>query len=51
MRERMADEQKHQKVKTEQERMRDFLAKQMDEKKRRENMDKELNNEQAHMWK
>lgn len=31
--------------------MRDFLAKQMDEKKHRENLEKELNDEQAVMWK
>lgn len=31
--------------------MRNFLNKQMDEKKMRENMEKALNDEQAHMWK
>ena len=31
--------------------MRDFLAKQMEEKKSRENMEKALNDEQAVMWK
>ena len=31
--------------------MRRFLAKQMNEKKGRENMDKALNDEQAGMWK
>ena len=31
--------------------MRDFLARQMEEKKHRENMEKNLNSEQAHMWK
>lgn len=30
--------------------MRDFLSKQMQEKKNRENMEKALNNEQASMW-
>jgi len=50
LRERMADEQKMNKVKSEQQRMRDYLAKQMDEKKRREGMEKALNDEQATMW-
>jgi hypothetical protein len=31
--------------------MRDFLAKQMEEKKHREELEKALNNEQAVMWK
>jgi hypothetical protein len=31
--------------------MRDFLGKQMDEKKHRENLEKALNDEQAVMWK
>lgn len=30
--------------------MRDFLAKQMEEKKHRENLEKALNDEQATMW-
>jgi hypothetical protein len=51
MRDRMADERKFQKVKNEQSRMRDFLAKQMEEKKRRENLERNLNGEQASMWK
>lgn len=51
MRERMEDEKKYNRTKTEQQRMRDFLAKQMDEKKHRENLEKELNDEQAVMWK
>jgi hypothetical protein len=50
LRERMTDEQKMMKVKTEQQRMRDYLAKQMDEKKRRELSEKALNDEQAFMW-
>lgn len=51
LRERMEDERKYKKVKTEQERMRDFLGKQMEDKKRKEVMEKDLNDEQAHMWK
>ena len=51
MRERMEDERRFNKVKSEQQRMRDFLAKQMEEKKHRENMEKALNDEQAVMWK
>jgi len=31
--------------------MREFLGKQMDEKKHRENLEKALNDEQATMWK
>jgi len=50
IRERMADEQKMNKVKTEQQRMRDYLAKQMEEKRRREMSEKALNDEQAVMW-
>lgn len=50
LRERMADEQKMNKIKAEQQRMRDYLAKQMEEKKRREGMEKALNDEQATMW-
>jgi len=34
----------------EQENMRDFLARQMNEKKMRERIEKELNDEQAFMW-
>ena len=45
MRERMDDEKKFNKMKTEQQRMRDFLAKQMDEKKHRERLEKALNDE------
>ena len=51
MRERMEDERKYNKVKTEQQRMRNFLGKQMEEKKHRENLEKALNDEQATMWK
>jgi hypothetical protein len=51
MRERMEDEKRFNRVKTEQQRMRDFLAKQMEEKKHRENLEKALNDEQAVMWK
>lgn len=51
LRERMEDERKYKKVKTEQEKMRDFLNKQMEDKKRRETNEKNLNDEQAHMWK
>ena len=50
VRERMADEKKMSKVKTEQSRMRDYLAKQMQEKHSRETVEKKLNNEQANMW-
>lgn len=51
MRDRLEDERRFNKVKTEQQRMRDFLAKQMNEKKHRETMEKALNDEQAVMWK
>ena len=50
IRERMADEQKMNKLKAEQQRMRDYLAKQMEEKRRREVSEKSLNDEQATMW-
>jgi hypothetical protein len=50
LRERMADEQKMNKVKNEQQRMRDYLAKQMEDKRKRENEEKQLNDEQAVMW-
>ncbi len=50
MRERMEDERKYNAVKSEQGRMRDFLGKQMEEKKRKENLEKALNDEQASMW-
>ena len=51
MRERLEDEKKMKKLKDEQRRMREFLGKQMDEKKHRENLEKALNDEQATMWK
>lgn len=51
MRERLEDEKRMNKVKMEQQRMRDFLAKQMEEKKYREQLEKALNDEQAVMWK
>ena len=51
MRERLEDEKRMKKLKDEQRRMRDFLNKQMDEKKHRENLEKALNDEQASMWK
>jgi len=50
LRERHADESKMNKYKNEQQRMRDYLAKQMDEKRRREVTEKSLNDEQAVMW-
>lgn len=51
LRERMEDEKRFNKLKSEQARMRDFLGKQMNEKKHRENLEKALNDEQAYMWK
>ena len=51
MRDRLEDERRQNRVKSEQARMRDFLAKQMEEKKLREDMEKIMNNEQAYMWK
>lgn len=50
MRERMEDEKRFSRLKNDQRQMRDFLAKQMDEKKRREGQEKALNDEQATMW-
>ena len=50
LRDRMNDEQKMNKYKTEQQRMRDYLAKQMEEKRLRELQEKALNDEQANMW-
>ena len=50
LRERMADEAKNNKYKTEQHRMREYLAKQMEEKRLREIQEKALNDEQANMW-
>ncbi len=51
LRERMDDERRMRKLKEEQARMRDFLGKQMNEKKHREDLEKALNDEQASMWK
>lgn len=51
LRERMEDERRYKKTKNEQARMRDFLGKQMEDKKRREMTEKDLNDEQAQMWK
>ena len=45
MRERMEDEKKFKRMKNDQQQMRDFLAKQMEEKKHRETMEKMLNGE------
>lgn len=45
MRERMEDEKRFNRMKSEQERMRDFLGKQMNEKKHREHLEKALNDE------
>ena len=50
MRERLEDERRFNKVKQEQNQMRNFLAKQMEEKKHRERLEKALNDEQAVMW-
>jgi len=51
MRERLEDERRYKRTKDEQNRMREFLNKQMEDKKRREDMEKMLNDEQAKMWK
>jgi hypothetical protein len=45
LRDRMEDERRLQKLKNEQARMREFLNKQMEEKKHRENLEKALNDE------
>lgn len=45
LRERMQDEAKMNRIKQEQNRMRDYLAKQMEEKRRRELQEKALNDE------
>ena len=50
MRERMEEERRFKGVKDNQTDMRYFLAKQMGEKKQRENMERALNDEQAVMW-
>jgi hypothetical protein len=51
MRERMADMQRVEKKKYDQHAMKDFLFKQHNEKKMREQAEKALNDEQAVMWK
>lgn len=50
LRERMDDERRMKQMRDTQHQMRDFLYKQMDEKKNREQMEKALNDEQAVMW-
>lgn len=50
LRERVADERRAKKHKNDQHNMRDFLHKQMEEKKRKEGLEKALNDEQAAMW-
>ena len=47
MRERMEDEKRLKQLRDSQYEMRKFLFKQMDDKKSREHMEKELNDEQA----
>lgn len=47
---RRYDERAQRKLADEKQRMREFLAKQVEDKKRREKIEKELNDEQAHMW-
>lgn len=51
MQERLNDQLQFQRHKDEQKRMRDTLARQVAEKKRRERMEKDFNDEQARMWK
>ena len=50
MRDRMEDERRQHKQKSHQQEMRQFLAKQVDERKKREEIEKALNDEQAVMW-
>ena len=50
MQERMNDQLMYNKAKSEQQRMRDELFRQIEEKKMRERMEKEHNDEQARMW-
>jgi len=50
MRMRMEDESRMMRQKNEQDNMRMYLARQMNEKKMRERIEKELNDEQAFMW-
>ncbi len=47
---RLNDQMQYQKMKDDQRRMRDDLSNQMNDKKHRERMDKEFNDEQAKMW-
>ena len=51
MRDRLEDERRMRAIKDQQDQMRGFLNRQMDEKKHRERMEKALNDEQAVMWK
>jgi hypothetical protein len=48
---RRHDQRSKHKLEEEKRKMREFLAKQVEEKKRKENIEKELNDEQAFMWK
>ena len=50
MQERLNDQMSFQKLKTDQQRMRETLARQVEEKKRRERMEKDFNDEQAKLW-
>jgi hypothetical protein len=51
MRDRMEDERRMRSIRDGQNQMRGFLARQTEEKKHREHMEKALNDEQAVMWK
>lgn len=50
MADRRHDDRAHRKAEEEKHKMREFLAKQVEDKKRRERIEKELNDEQAFMW-
>lgn len=50
MRQRQMEERRANRIKTEQQKMRDFLALQMEEKKAREDNDKANIDQQATMW-
>lgn len=50
MQERLNDQLMYQKAKSDQQRMKDELFRQIEEKKMRERMEKEHNDEQARMW-
>lgn len=50
LRDRLEDEKKMKRQKMSQAQMREFLGKQIDERKEREKMEKALNDEQAYMW-